>query len=463
MMSAGTRREFLNETFSTVSAFTVAGAFASLSERLASARESAQQERPLVVTNDETTGLPLLKLPEGFRYKSFGWTNDPLRDGQPTPPMHDGMAVVREQDGILTLVRNHEVGTDQHKVPANRQPYDKQAGGGCTTLRFNSRTGEWMDAWWSLTGTIRNCAGGPTPWGSWLSCEETVLSNGDEYKKHVYQLEQDHGWVFDVPADGVSRAVPIRGLGRFVHEAVAIDRQTGIVYETEDRDEAGFYRFIPKEPGNLQAGGKLQMAKVIGQPDLRGGIKNGSLFNVEWVDIRDPERPHSPGKKDAAGVLSQGKEQGGTSFARLEGCWFGNGKVYFDATSGGASEVGQIWSYDPNSEQLEMLFESPGPEILNMPDNLCVSPRGGILLCEDSDYGKFSMQRVHGLTQDGRLSLFAVNNIDLQGEKNGFQGDFRGKEWAGATFSPDGQWLFINIQTPGITFAITGPWESTWL
>ena len=79
--------------------------------------------------------------------------------------------------------------------------------------------------------------------------------------------------------------------------------------------------------------------------------------------------------------------------------------------------LGQIWTFDPANQKLEMVFESPGAPVLNMPDNLCVSPRGGLVICEDSDYGKFAMQRMHGLNQDGKLSVFAVNNVQLNGEK----------------------------------------------
>ena len=151
-------------------------------------------------------------------------------------------------------------------------------------------------------------------------------------------------------------------------------------------------------------------------------------------------------------------------FARLEGCWFGNDLVYFDATSGGAKKAGQIWQFDPAEQKLTLLFESPDKPVLNMPDNLCVTPRGGIVLCEDNDYGANEYpQRMFGLSPDGELRLFAENNVILNGEKNRFSGDFRTKEWAGATFSPDGEWLFVNIQTPGITFAITGPWDGTLL
>ena len=251
-------------------------------------------------------------------------------------------------------------------------------------------------------------------------------------------------------------------MGRFVHEAIAIDRETGIVYETEDRMTAGFYRFVPKQKGKLASGGVLQIAEVVGQPDLRGHVSKDSVFDVKWHTIPEPTRAHTPGleEPDELGVFKQGKRLGGTTFSRLEGCWSGNGSIYFDATSGGGAEAGQIWEYDPASQKLRLLFESPGKEVLNMPDNLCVNPHGGLAICEDGDYGDNEFpQRIHILSQDGILSPLALNDVVLQGEK-GFRGDFRGKEWAGATFSPDGKWLFANIQTPGITFAITGPWQS---
>ena len=459
--NATDRRKFLSDSFSVASAFTIGGAFASLSSRIATGETPAHSGKALVPAKDETTGLPLLKLPEGFRYKTFGWTKDLMRGNVPTPSAHDGMAVVKEDNGVVTMVRNHEIGSYGKSLKIDGKPFDAKAGGGCSSLTFDTKNGEWLDSWISLSGSVRNCAGGATPWETWLTCEETVIESGDIQRKAKVDLNEKHGWVFDVPPEGQKNPVPIKAMGRFVHEAVAVDRETGIVYQTEDRGSAGFYRYIPNDNKNLAAGGKLQMMKVIGQPDLRGHVKNGSEFDVQWVNIADPELAHSPGTTDSGGVFKQGQKLGGTVFARLEGCWFGNERVFFDATSGGGEKVGQIWAFNPKSQKLQMLFESPGVEVLNMPDNLVVSPHGGLLLCEDSDYGKFSQQRIHGLDQDGNLSLFAINNMQLKGEKNGFKGDFRGKEWAGATFSPNGKWLFVNIQTPGVTFAITGPWNET--
>jgi secreted PhoX family phosphatase len=175
---------------------------------------------------------------------------------------------------------------------------------------------------------------------------------------------------------------------------------------------------------------------------------------VTWVPIDRPDRAHdAPG--DGRGVSEQGRSRGGAIFARLEGAWYGAGKIFFTSTSGGEARMGQVWEFDPADRTLRLVFESPGGETLNMPDNVCVSPRGGLVLCEDGT----ANPSMHGLTLDGRIFRFAQNKIVLNGERNGLVGDFRGGEFAGATFSPDGQWLFVNVQSPGLTMAITGPWR----
>jgi secreted PhoX family phosphatase len=173
---------------------------------------------------------------------------------------------------------------------------------------------------------------------------------------------------------------------------------------------------------------------------------------VEWVDIAEP----NPADAVANSVFGQGFAAGGARFARLEGAWHGNELIYFASTNGGNAGQGQIWEYDPEAETLRLLFESPGAETLNAPDNLCVSPRGGLVLCEDGSGQEF----LHGLTKDGTVFRFCQNKVVLAGERNGIVGDFRGSEFAGATYSPDGKWLFFNIQSPGITFAVSGPWRT---
>ncbi|MEW4454443.1 alkaline phosphatase PhoX [Bremerella sp. JC817] len=459
MAESKSRREFLSDTFSAFGAFAVGSALSTLGERVALG-EMAKQSFPLIPTKDEATGLPLLKLPEGFRYISYGWTGDEMSDGQPTPPAHDGMGVIAKSGSQLLLTRNHEM---SNPGPAfnfkDGEPFDRSATGGCTQLTFDTERERWVSAYGAISGTVRNCAGGVTPWGSWLTCEESDASTADG--NDIAHFEQDHGWVFEVPAEGTATAKPIKDMGRFVHEAVAIDRKTGYVYLTEDQRQSGLYRFRPTKPGQLAEGGVLEIAEVVGQPDLRGGFQNGASFPVRWHKISNPRLELTAAGTKPETVFEQGKKLGGSTFSRLEGCWYGNGLIYFDATDGGAAKAGQIWQFDPQNQTVTLLYESRDKRVLNMPDNLCVSPQGGLILCEDNDYeGEDPLpQRLLTLTKDGRLNNFAENNIVLNGEQNGLTGSFVDKEWAGSTFSPDGKWLFANIQTPGVTFAITGPWN----
>ena len=457
----GDRRSFLRAGAQLAGAAVVAAPWRALLSRSAAGAPGCSDYGELVPTKDDRTGLPLLKLPRGFRYVSFGWTGDPLCDGTTTPPLHDGMAVVDAAGPRIVLIRNHEVSGNGTSFAGAEITFDPKAPGGTSTLVFNTSTGELETARPSLSGTLRNCAGGPTPWHSWLTCEETVLApkdvTGEPPNQETMLLEREHGWIFEVPARARAKPVPLTDMGRFVHEAIAVDPRTGIVYETEDHTPAGFYRFVPNQPGELERGGRLEMLTAGGRDDLRKGVPLDRVFDVRWVPIDDPTLAHSPDSKDGGGVFAQGKALGGASFARLEGCWYGQGIIYFASTSGGDAGMGQIWAYDPRSEKLRLVFESPGADVLNHPDNVTVSPRGGLLLCEDGDGAP---QRLHALTTDGRLFPFAENHIRLDAERNGISGDFRQQEWCGATFSPDGDWLFVNVQTPGISFAITGPWSS---
>ena len=397
---------------------------------------------PLVAALDETTGLPLLHLPEGFRYVSFGWRGDMMSNALPTPAAHDGMAAYRGQDHVTILVRNHELSSG---APFSGALYDPTQGGGTTNVEFDTRRGEYLNTHASISGTRTNCAGGPTPWGTWLTCEETTSHTG-----------MPHGYVFEVPADGLGDVRPLTDMGRFSHEAVALDPRTGYIYETEDAGfNSGFYRFVPNHRRKLHEGGKLYMLKVATADlvNLGASYPNGTTFEVEWVRIETPDNPDAtmPGNF----VWSQGRAQGAATFARLEGCWYGNdAKVYVVSTNGGTGQ-GQIWEYDPTAETIRLLFQSPGAAVLNAPDNITVSPRGGLVLCEDGSGAEF----VHGLTVRGEIFQFARNSVVLNGERNGIVGDFSGSEFAGACYSPDGDWLFVNIQSPGITFAITGPWR----
>jgi uncharacterized protein len=414
---------------------------------------------PLQPAREAGTGETLIALPAGFSYRAFGRTGSRMSDGSLTPRGHDGMAAFAA-GGMIRLVRNHEINDRAPRagvaLGAAERAYDAGAGGGTTTLVINPRTREVVKDFVSLGGTLQNCAGGPTPWGTWLSCEETVLGTSSltsAQGRKVGGFSAPHGYCFEVSAsaDSPSAAVPLKAMGRFVHEAVAVDPRTGVVYETEDyRGAAGFYRFVPRRRGRLAEGGRLQMLAVRGRAnyDLRAGCRVGEPLPVAWVDIPDPDPPSA--ESDALSVFKQGKERGGATFTRLEGAWYGEGNIYFTSTDGGDRRCGQVWKYRPRGDDagtLTLLFESPGVGVMDMPDNLCVSPRGGLLVCED---GGGEEQYLRGLTPDGRVFDFARNLVP----------GYEKYEWAGATFSPDGETLFVNIQTPGITFAVWGPWRS---
>ena len=411
----------------------------------------------LAPIRDETTDRELLQLPEGFRYRSFSWTGDELAAGGRCPAGHDGMGVVAQQDNVVTLIRNHEVSRDEPAFGDPSLAWDPRGGGGCTRLKFDLSTGEWLSCNIAISGTHRNCAGGVTPWGSWLTCEETVEGPGDHRDGRRLSFQRTHGWIFEVHADGQEKPVALKDMGRFVHEAVAVDPKTGYVYETEDRLTSGFYRFVPDTPGHLADGGRLQMMKAKGVSDLRTRSNVRQKYDISWVDIDEPQRSHDNDSEDGQtlGVFRQGQRQGGATFARLEGCWYGNDRIYVVSTSGGCNGSGQIWACTPAEQTMELIFESPSNDVLDSPDNIAVHNSGALVLCED---GSVVPQRIHWLGQNGQLTTLATNNVVLTNE-SGNDRDFRGAEWAGATFSADGSWLFVNIQSPGITFAITGPWD----
>ena len=422
----------------------------------------------------------LLDLPEGFTAHAFSRTGEIMDDGLWVPGGHDGMAAYPGPNGKTLLVRNHELtapsknvgpfGWNNEKLEraATGNLYDAGSGelpciGGTTTLVYDTRTQTLEKHFLSLVGTIRNCAGGLTPWNTWITCEETMQKAEETY-------EVDHGYNFEVPASadiGLADPIPLKAMGRFNHEAVAVDPKTGIVYQTEDRGDSLIYRFIPETQGELAAGGKLQALKIrdTKSADTRNWqsrmqkifswtynpIPIGETLTVEWVDIENVESPDDDLRIQGA----EGKDA--AKFARGEGIWYGsnqeNGEFYIACTNGGIAYKGQIWKYMPSPHEgtsreaqepgtLQLFVEPNDRNLMENADNLTVTPWGDLIICEDGPEEEFLI----GITPEGHIYRFARNAGNMS-------------ELAGATFSPDGTTLFVNIQSPGITLAITGPWH----
>lgn len=403
----------------------------------------------------------LLDLPRGFSYRAISSHGDSMNDGLVVPDNFDGMGCFRLDERRIALVRNHELRAEAlKKGPAGKdglrevEAYDRHAKGGAalpggtSTIVLDARTLAIEDQYLSLTGTIRNCAGGVTPWGSWLTCEEDVTRAGED------GLSQDHGWVFEVPAAhrGLARPEPLKAMGRFNHEAVCVDPATGIAYLTEDRDDSLLYRFLPHERGALAKGGRLQaLALIDGPADTRNwgthDFTPGQWAKARWIDLDGVDSPADDLRQRGAGA-------GAALFARGEGIWFGSGEFYFCCTSGGAAGLGQIMRYRPSPAegqagekdapgQLQIFIESQEKAMFNYGDNLTVGPNGHLIVCEDQ-YTHIVDNHLRGVTPDG--ALYTLAKLRSQ------------TELAGACFSPDGSTLFVNLYSPGKTLAIRGPW-----
>lgn len=444
----------------------------------------------------------LLDLPPGFTYRLFSAgqrniTDDPrwnhrLTDGDLVPGAHDGMGAFPGPHETTILVRNHELTLGEFPAvdPALRRRYDPLAPGGTTTLWVRPDRTLARD-FGSLSGLVRPCAGGTTPWATWLVCEEATWTPGGIDPNNADQrpdVARRHGYVFEVPAaaDDLVEPRALKDLGRFRHEAAAVDPATGWVYLTEDRFDSLFYRFRPaiiesgvrrpselREGDLLRGGGVLEALAIKGRPRARtcnrpnkkettkedNRIPLRLPLAVEWVPIPDPDpvvdtwrrlderaEPDPTRREEAApgSTRAQGASAGAALFDRGEGMTLAGDSIVFIATNGGRATLGQVWRYQLIEETLELIFESGARSELDGPDNITLTPWGDLLICEDG----VEVQFLVGMTPEGRLYPLARNAVSAG-------------EFAGACFSADGRTMFVNCFDPGITFAVWGPWPAT--
>ena len=381
-----------------------------------------------------------MSLPAGFSYRIVDRTGDPMSGGLTQPEAPDGQAFFPHPTDrrLWRVLRNHEVGAGP-SLGDPTKAYDTAAQGSVIAYDLDPTTMLPVNKFLVASGLVWPCSGGATPRKTWLSCEEATSLSGP------VGLTKKHGYVFEISskATGQITPVPLPAMGRFVHEAAVTDPKTGIVYLTEDDTPAGLYRFVPSNKNDLTAGGTLQMLAVDGQPgyDTRKHQRVGRDLRTTWVTIPVVD-PDLEGGGPAARVVNQGSGLGGAVFDYLEGADFKNGAVTFNSSYGGDNNHGQVWRYTPSTEKLRLLYEVANRDVLDTPDNVAVSSRGGALLCEDGYPRNF----LRGLSTDGQVFDFAENLV---------AGD---SEWSGPAYTPDGKWLVVAIQRPGITVAITGPW-----
>ncbi|MFE6910252.1 alkaline phosphatase PhoX [Streptomyces erythrochromogenes] len=413
----------------------------------------------------------ILALPAGFRYRVIthsGVTR--LESGETTPSNHDGTAAFEGHRGVTLLVNNHELKGKRanwaRPVPlAEGLVYDPAAAGGCTVVEV--RRGGEVAEWVGIAGTSTNCAGGATPWGTWLTCEE----NSDLAGKNG--MTKDHGYVFEVdPHDRRANRDPrpVKAFGRYDHEAVVIDPRQGHAYLTEDASGPNglLYRWTPPRGfrhgrGRLRTladdAGVLQAAKCIDSSgrfvdDLSRATRIGTIYGVDWVDVPDRDARTVPVRGQfAANAVTRGR--------KLEGMWWADGGAYFVSSyareeSPGAAHDGQVWFYDPKRRTIRLTVligvnADPSAEGgYDGPDNITVSPYGGLVIAEDGS----GLQHLFGATEAGRTYPLARNELNI-----GSAEEPEYSEFTGVCFSPDGRTLYANIQDPGIMLAVTGPWR----
>jgi secreted PhoX family phosphatase len=414
---------------------------------------------PLFLEHDPS--LPMA-LPKGFSCSLLSKTGDVMDDGLLVAGKPDGMATFDMGDELIAIIRNHENEVDWF----TQSPYGKDAAllanidraklydagegnnpalGGCSTMIYDMKQRKMVRQFMSLAGTERNCSGGRTPWGTWITAEESDKVPSARHKQY-------HGFAFEVKPTLeplLQYPIPLKAMGRFMREAVVVDPASGVIYQTEDRENSLFYRFIPNVNDNLLAGGILQALVVHEKTQLDTSnwkertVSVGDVLACEWVTLDDVEAP----KDD---LRLRGAERGAAKFARGEGMCLAGGSLFFVCSNGGANKQGQIWRYTPDSQggTLELFMESPARAVMKNPDNICVGPYGQLFVCEDNLEGGNVKNRILMINEAGKPTVFAENMLNAS-------------EFSGVCFSPDGSTMFLNVMdSPGATYAITGDWKS---
>ncbi len=373
----------------------------------------------------------VLNLPQGFSYKVLQRKGSLMSDGYDVPGRPDGMGSFQGKDGSVILMRNHELDEGQSDFSpyfssqSKQHFYDQEGYGAVSRLVIDPQSLKVISSNLVLAGSSRNCAGGLSPWG-WVSCEET--------------LDHGHGFAFlcSHHASELAQPQPLKSFGRFNHEAFAFHPQTAISYQTEDRGDGCFYRFVPDDKQQPFGKGLLQALSVSGFPELNTSldIEKETEFAVDWVSIDEPVPEND-------NCRFQGRDKGAASFSRGEGLWLHDNELYFSATNGGLKGKGQIFQLkdlDKPGNKMKLICEAEGRSSMESPDNLAVAPWGDLVVAED---GK-GVDYIRIISRKGKIVTLARNVRSSS-------------EIAGVNFSPDGRLLFLNLQEDGLTIAIKGP------